>query len=296
MGVSLSPGMLRQYRRFTLYNSPFVAHDRGCAVDLYPDEGNGAPSPVAGEVLDTEQVRAPPKPYAAEHDYLLLVDTGTRVARILHVDPAVEPGDHVAVGDPLGDLVRAGFFAPWVPNHIHLGFRPPDADFHRASGSLPLVPGVDPQPLSWDGTGTVVERGDTWARLDAPAHPAPGERFVGLGSGGVVLDGGFPHYDRGGLLGRAVRGTNKSEGGSETDSHTTAETEQVVSLAGTRVGTATGQTVSWDDCTVRANGDPVTGIALFCARDSFGVKLVGDAVDLAVGQSVTVSVDRQTRD
>jgi len=305
MAVTLDAAVCRRYPRFSLYNSPYVAHERGCAIDLYPDADapgrptpgtTAAPSPVAGEVLETRTVAVPSKPYAAAHDHLLLVDTGAVVARILHVDPTVAAGDTVAVGDSLGTLVRSGFFAPWVDDHIHLEFREHDADLHRASGSLPLVPGVDPQPLSWDGTGTVVERGDTWARLDAPAHPAPGERFVGLGSGGLVLDGGFPHYDQGGLLGRAVRGTNESEEGSETDGHTTAETEQVVSLAGTRVGTATGQTVSWDDCTVRANGDPVTGIALFCARDSFGVKLVGDGVDLAVGQSVTVSVNRQTRD
>ena len=295
MVVSLASEVLWQYRRFTLYNSPFAAHDRGCAVDLYP-EGNGAPSPVAGEVLDTRRVRAPPKPYAAEHDYLLLVDTGAHVARILHVDPAVEPGDSIGVGDPLGELVRAGFFAPWVPNHIHLGFRPPEENPYRASGSLPLSPGVDPRPLSWDGTGTVVERGETWARLDAPTHPAPGEAFVGLESNGAVLDGGFPHYDQGGLLGRPVREGDRTDGTGGRGEGVTAGDGRVVSLADTQVATATKRTVTWDDCTVRANGDPVRGIALFCARDSFGIKLVGESVDLAVGQSVTVSVDRSARD
>ena len=124
MAVTLDRDLLSRYRRFTLYNSPFAAHDRGCAVDLYPDPETGvAVSPVAGEVLEVRQVRAPPKPYAAEHDYLLLIDTGEHVARLLHVDPAVETGERVAVGDPLVGLVRTGFFAPWVPNHIHLGFR-----------------------------------------------------------------------------------------------------------------------------------------------------------------------------
>jgi hypothetical protein len=279
MAVSLGSDLLTQYRRFSLYNSPFVAHDRGCAVDLYPD-GDRAPSPIAGEVLDSRQVSAPPKPYAAEHDYLVLVDTGEYVARLLHVDPAVEPGDNVAVGDSLGDLVRAGFFAPWVPNHIHLGFRPPDANPYRASGSLPISVDVDVRPLPWDGTGTVVETGETWARLDAPAHPTPGNGFVGLDGGGAVLDGGFPHYDGGGLLGRPVDAVT-----GDGDIHS-------ATVAGTEVGTATGRTVTWHDCTVRANGQPVTGLALFCARNRFGVKLVGETVDLAVGESVTVSVER----
>lgn len=281
MAVSLGSDLLSRFRRFTLYNSPYAAHDRGCAVDLYPD-GDPAPSPVTGEVLDTRTVRAPPQPYAAEHDYLVLVDTGDYVARLLHVDPDVDPGDTVEVGDPLGSLVRAGFFAPWVPNHIHLGFRRPDANLYRASGSLPLSADIDVRPLSWDGTGTVVETGETWARLDAPAHPAPGDAFVGLDGGGGVLDGGFPHYDSGGLLGcDALDGHD----GTHTD-------ERPVTVAGTRVGTASERTVTWRDCVVRANGRQVTGIALFCARDRFGIKLVGESVSLDVGESVTVSVDR----
>ena len=280
MTVTLPADVLFRYRRFTLYNSPYAAHDRGCAVDLYP-EGETAPSPVAGEIRDIRRVSAPPKPYAADHDYLLLVDTGEHLARLLHVDPAVEPGDVVAVGDPLGGLVRAGFFAPWVPNHIHLGFRPSGADPYRASGSLPLVADVEPQPLTWDGTGTVVDAGETWARLDAPTHPEPGEAFVGLGCDGAVLDGGFPHYENGGWFGH--------------DPGEDRDTGQPVTVAGTEVGVASERTVTWHDCTVHANGHPVTGIALFCARDSFGVKLVGEELGLGVGERVVVSVARRDR-
>ena len=83
MAVALPSDVLSQYERFSLDNSPYAAHDRGCAIDLYPDPGLGpaeassiAPSPVAGEVLETRTVRAPPKPYAPEHDHLILVDTG----------------------------------------------------------------------------------------------------------------------------------------------------------------------------------------------------------------------------
>ena len=277
MAVTVPESTLRRYYRFSLYNSPFDAHDAGCAIDLYP-EGPRAPSPVAGEVLDTKTVRAPPKPYAAEEDHLILVDTGEYVARLLHVKPGVEPGDCVAVGDDVGELVRAGFFAPWVPNHVHLGFREHDADHYRAAGSLPVEAGVEVEPLVWDGTGPVVETGETWARLDSPAHPAPGERFVGVagasGEGGptAVLDGGLPHYEWGGLLGGdgATRAT----------------------LAGQRVGTVDGRTVAWDDLQVLANGDPVSGLALFCSRDDAGVKLVGEGVDLAVGDWVEVTVGR----
>ena len=274
MAVTVDRATLSQYYRFSLYNSPFAAHNEGCAIDLYP-EGDRAPSPVAGTVLDTKTVRAPPKPYAAEDDHLIVVDTGDYVARLLHVKPGVEPGETVAVGDELGALVRAGFFAPWVPNHVHLGFREHDADPYRASGSLPVAVGVDVTPLSWDGTGTVVAAGETCARLDSPTHPAPGEQFVGIASdGGGVLDGGLAHYEGGGLLGPET-------------------TDGTARLAGQRVGTATGRTVTWDDLTILANGDPITGVALFCSRENAGVKLVGEDMALTAGETVTVTVDSQ---
>jgi hypothetical protein len=268
MAVTVGRDVLDRYRRFSLFNSPFPAHDRGCAIDLYPN-GERAPSPVRGEVVLTREVRAPPKPYAADTDHLLVIDVGDRLARILHVDPAVDVGDRVRRGDHLGRLVRAGFFAPWVPNHLHLGFRADGDDPTRASGSLPVALDVDVEGLDWDGTGTVVAAGDTWARLDAPAHPAPGEQFVGLGSDGGVLDGGVPHYDGGGLLG----------GGG------------VAEVAGTAIGRVTGRHVEWTATTVLANGEPVTGIALYCARDAFGVKLVGDDLGLAVGDGVAVAIE-----
>ncbi|EMA10866.1 hypothetical protein SAMN05443574_10277 [Haloarcula vallismortis] len=276
MVVTISRDVLFQYYRFSLYNSPFDAHDEGCAIDLYPDSER-APSPVAGEVLDTKTVQAPPKAYAAEHDHLILIDTGDTVARLLHVDPAVEPGDTVAVGDDLGALVRAGFFAPWVPNHIHLGFREPDVNPYRASGSLPVDVAVDVTPLSWDGTGSVVAGGETWIRLGEPAHPAPGESFVGIandvvGDGSGVLDGGLPHYSGGGLLG--------------------GDESEIAALAGQHVGATNGRTVTWDDLTVLANGEPITGIALFCGRERFGAKLVGEGIDLAVGDEVQVTIKR----
>jgi len=269
MGVTVDRDVLFQYRRFSLYNSPYVAHDTGAAIDLYPPAAaTVAPSPVAGEVLDTLTVDAPPKPYAAERDHLVLVDTGEYVARLLHVKPRVDAGDSVAVGDPLGTLVRAGFFAPWVPNHVHLEFREPDADPYRASGSVPLDVAVDVEPIPWDGTGTVVETGNAYARLDRPVHPRPDEQFAGFASGGGVLDGGFPHYDRGGLLG----GDGRAE------------------IAGVAVGTVSGRDVCWHDASVLANGDPITGLALFCGRDALGAKLVGRDVDLAVGDEVTVDI------
>ncbi|KYH27863.1 hypothetical protein HAPAU_05380 [Halalkalicoccus paucihalophilus] len=269
MSVTLSHELLARYPRFSLFNSPYAAHDRGRAIDLYPSEG--APSPVAGEVLDTRTVRAPPKPYSPEHDHLILIDCGEYVARVLHVDPAVSAGDRVEIGDPLGTTVRAGFFAPWVDDHLHLGFRDPDADPYRASGSLPVDLGCAVEPVVWDGTGRVNAVGETFVVLDSPAHPAPGEYFAGIAddSGETALDGGLPHYAGGGAF---------------------AGASGPVSLLGERIGTATGRDVEWDPIEVRANGDPVTGISLFAGRETLGAKLVRPGHGFSIGDRIEVSI------
>lgn len=269
MAVTLPREILARYPRFSLYNSPYPAHDRGCAIDLYPEAG--APSPVSGEVIGTKTVRAPPKPYAEECDHLILIDCEGYVARILHVEPAVSVGDPVEIGDPLGDPVRAGFFAPWVGNHIHLGFRTPDANPLRASGSLPIELETDIEPIPWDGTGSVREVGETFVVLDSPAHPAPGSGFAGIAADGgeTALDGGLAHYDGGGVL----------SGG-----------DGLVSLLGTRVGVAAGRDVAWDDIEVLANGDPITGLSLFAAREEFGAKLVRPGHDFEMGERIEVSI------
>ena len=296
MAVVLGDRVLGEYQRFSLYNSPYPAHDAGCAIDCYPEgsdphEGVAevAPSPVTGVVRETRTVRAPPKPYAPDHDHLLLIDVeepasaAGLVARILHVDPAIEAGDRVEIGDPLGQLVRAGFFAPWVGTHLHVGFREPEQNLHRASGSLSIELDVAVRALPWDGTGAVVATGETYVVLDAPAHPDPGSWVAIAADCGRVLDGGIPHYDGGGALG------SESDGeGSGTDD------PRPVGLNGDVIGAARGRTIAWDDVTVLANGEPVTGLSLFCARDAgFGAKVICPDHDFAVGDRLAVRARRR---
>ncbi len=272
MAVTLSGEVVDQYERFSLYNSPYPAHDRGCAVDLYPGSEIAA-SPVAGEVIETLTVDCPPKPYAVDEDHLILIDRGPDVARVLHVDPAVEPGERVAVGDPLGRLVRSGFFGRWVDNHVHLEFRRHGRNLRRASGSLPLSVGVDVTPIEWDGTGEVVGVGPTHVRLDAPDAATSG--FVAMASdGGTPLDGGLVHYSGGGSL---------------------TPTDGALSLLGTPVGTADGRDVVWNDVALRANGVRATGLSLFASRIPFGPKIVfHDGHGFAVGDRLEVSIEPTT--
>jgi hypothetical protein len=283
--------VVERYPRFSLYNSPYAAHEAGHAIDLYPP-ADTAPSPAAGRVIDTRSVRAPPKPYAETEDHLILLELDDpdrfdapdgSVLRVLHVDPGVEAGDRVAEGDDLGRTIRSGFFAPWVGDHLHVGVRGPGVNPYRASGSLPMTVDVDVRGLPWDGTGTVVDRGETYAVLDRPVHPAPGRRYAAVGADAKTdpipaIDGGVPHYDGGGRY---------------------PPTEGPVSFLHTRVGVAHGRTVDWDDVAVLANGDSVLGLSLFCGRETVGVKLVcpdREARDLPVGSEVRVTVARADDD
>ena len=289
--VVVPASLLARYRKFSLYNSPYPAHDRACAVDLYPASNVGV-SPVAGEVVDTRTVGCPDREYAVDHDHLIVIDTGDHVARVLHVDPAVEPGEEVRVGDPLGEMVRSGFFGRWVDNHVHLEFRENGRNPYRASGSRPLVADVDVAALPWDGTGTVVETGPSHAVLDAPTPPtavdATGvdpEGFVAVADDdGRPLDGGLAHYTGGGFPGTGVA-----------DADDGADAEPVRFL-GHEIGTRTGRHVDWADVDVLANGERNTGLSLFAARGdaAAGAKLVTrpDAGDptFAVGDEVRVAL------
>ena len=283
MPVRLPADVVSRYHRFSRFNSPYRAHDEGRAIDLYP-AGNDGISPVAGVVRETRTVNCPDRPYAASTDHLIVVDLADEwcrragiepggVARILHVIPAVEPGDRISVGDVFGPMTRSGFFGQWVGNHVHLGFRSPDANPIRASGSLPVDVDVPVVGVPWDGTGTVVDRGPTHVVLDAPTLPDPGKTFAAIESDeGIPLDGGLPHY-AGGAFGDLDEG-------------------ETVSMCGTRVGVASGRGIDWGPTDVLVNGEPVMGLSLFAARDpDDGAKVVCPGHDFSVGDTVSVRIE-----
>lgn len=285
--VTLGADAFSRFPRFTLYNSPYIAHREGRAIDLYPGTET-APSPVAGTVQLTETMACPSRPYAADNDHLIVLDTGDRLARILHVDPAVEPDQQIDIGDPLGRLIRSGYFAPWVDNHVHLGFREYGSDPVRASGSLRLEVDVPLAGVGWDGVGTVVESGETYAILDAPTHPAPGERFVGItdDSGRFLLDGGLPHYPNGGIVPVPTQSTQAS---AATLPNPNSE-EGAVELLGVALGGPNGRELPWEGVGVFANGTEITGLSFFVGRDDIFAKLIAPDTQFAEGEVVEVEL------
>ncbi|SNR25309.1 hypothetical protein [Halorubrum vacuolatum] len=295
--VTLPRGILHRYRRFSRFNSPYPEHDDARAIDLYPGDGRGI-SPVAGTVLETHTVGCPNRPYAADTDHVIVIDLAAdycatvgaepgTTARVLHVVPAVEPGDRVGVGDDLGPTTRSGFFGRWVADHVHLGFRPPGQNPLRASGSLPVDIDVDVEPVAWSGRGTVVERGPAHVVLDTPRRPhETADRFAALASDeGIPLDGGLTHYAAGGTFPRA--GAKAVEDGGVTQ----GDDAGGITLLGTRVGRRQGRGIDWDPVAVCANGERIVGLSLFASRrERIGVKLVCPDAAFGVGEAVTVTI------
>jgi len=270
MAVTLPETVLARYERFSLYNSPYPAHDGGCAIDLYPGtltdgRTTAAPSPVAGTVRATRTVRAPPKPYAPEHDHLILLepaDSGPLsglTVRILHVEPSVEAGDQVEPGDSLGRLVRAGFFAPWVDNHLHVGFRGPDQnpierlDRSRSNSGCRSAPRVGRHRPSRLERRHV--RGPRRART-----PRPGNRVRRRAS-------------RRRRRSRRRTATLRRRRTARADRFARGERSRSRRLAErrpTRRGRRPAR--SRGDVTVTANGETITGLSVFCARDGTSVQ------------------------
>ena len=181
-------------------NSPYYGHRHLSSVDLYPRRGvDSACSPIEGTVLEARKLRL-------MNDYIIVVATGVSetCVKILHVEPEVEVGDHLAPGDVMGRLVWSPFFNFWTDRHMHVEVRSPE-DRLRAKGGYAL----DPKPLIEKSkmiaeaptsfrVGQVLDR-YTLLRASSTiplfATPLP------LEFGGILFstEGGLPHYGHGAL-------------------------------------------------------------------------------------------------
>ncbi len=197
----------------SFYNSPYYPHISGAAVDIYVPRQwyDVAPSPVEGRVKHIYAFTPPTSGFfpVADREHLLILESGgnpPRYIRLLHVAPSVKVGDHIAVGDDLGRLIRSGFFSFWTDPHIHVDVRS-DGNLLRAKGSLPLSPFTDGTVVQdvkgdiFDGL-IVASKTDDYALL-RPRYTARlgGLRGIACSVGEEIglLDGGIPHYACGGV-------------------------------------------------------------------------------------------------
>ena len=183
----------------SMTNSPYPPHIVGYAADIYPKY----PYLPAEKGIVTRVISFPAprnRPDAENEDYVINVDLGKHVLKILHVRPSVKPGDKLYLGDPLGELIISGYLRPWSDPHMHTEIRK-KGDELRALGSLcitsteelikelairPCIKELRLGRVRWFG-GYGVGR-------------VEGRVCVSIGGRECTLDAGFPHYVVGGAL------------------------------------------------------------------------------------------------
>ena len=130
-----------QGSHFTIGTSPYYAHQHGLAIDIYQNlslDNYEVISPVSGKVIKTKKLIAPKAKFKGgiDNDYIIIIqnfDDTELVYKILHVNPKVQVGDLLEIGDYIGTTIRNGYFAYWSSPHLHLEIRPQD-DAIRARG------------------------------------------------------------------------------------------------------------------------------------------------------------------
>jgi len=130
----------------SFFNSPFYSHKNMTGIDIYPSQlsfGGDVHSPVSGTIRKIQSFRGHSTlPNVSKLEYLILVqndDDPSVYTKILHVKPArsLSQGEHIDIGDKIGEYIRSFFFARWTDPHLHCELRPKD-DTVRARGALQL--------------------------------------------------------------------------------------------------------------------------------------------------------------
>jgi len=204
----------------SFFNSPFLAHKKLEAVDIYPSKaefGDEVVCPVNGVVKAVKKYPSPtlyPNKLPL-YEYLILIectDNPEIYAKILHARPLVSIDDVIHVGDSIGILNRSGYIPFWVDPHIHVELRN-YKDPIRAGGAYRLeILNTKQSKMTTSrstpesdlaGTVTHIEsryavirpKKDNWENVG---------NFCGLkvhaGSCVGILDGGVPHMSYGGVL------------------------------------------------------------------------------------------------
>ncbi|MBY8997287.1 MAG: hypothetical protein KGD60_06115 [Candidatus Thorarchaeota archaeon] len=205
---------------FSYYNSPYISHDIGSAIDIYPrhhEWGGDIESPVTGKIVKTKKMRmGQPKQFPThEYEYgigILPEESETDVVRILHCKPAVSEGETVNLGDCIGKAIRSRYFNYWTGPHYHVEILSKES-FSRSSKSYPLEfeyqfeskkPGN-----SLENIEILVDSVTDGHIIGFPEHlgySIIGD-LVGLSASNEdgkivgILDGGLSHYKLGGVIG-----------------------------------------------------------------------------------------------
>ncbi|RDE11614.1 MAG: hypothetical protein C4K48_11210 [Candidatus Thorarchaeota archaeon] len=206
---------------FSYFNSPYIGHSLGTAVDIYPrhqEWGGPVPAPVSGRVTRIKKLHMGSiKPFPTDDfDYGIALapeNAESDIVRVMHAEPAVREGSKVDEGDEIGRTIRSRYFNYWTGPHYHVEAMPA-SNFTRSSKSIPLDVRMEIEPHQIGTAPSNIEMTITEVTDDhaigypqEDIHTEIGD-LSGLsaqdasGSAMGIIDGGLSHYQHGGVFGR----------------------------------------------------------------------------------------------
>ena len=239
-------------------------------------------SPVEGKVIDMKTLIAPIPRFSGgiNKEHLILIqnkDNQGLVFKFLHINPSIDIGQEIKVGDFLGKTIRNGYFAPWSSPHIHLEIRSKE-DAIRASGGKSFSLYVD----RFNHEDEILEQDDVDI-IPVTIESVYTEYFLArfpdylyykvspyIGVKGsnrnipCIIDGGIPMYNRG------IAIFNKSF---------KADELTPMNLIGKKIGTLWEQReqlglFKFDQVKFYLNNLEIRGISLFIAKFKPFIKIV----------------------
>lgn len=205
---------------FSYFNSPYIGHDIGSAIDIYPrhqEWGGALEAPISGKVVKTKKMRmGQPRQFPTnEYDYgigILPEESNTNIVRIMHCEPAVSEGETVNLGDHIGKAIRSRYFNYWTGPHYHVEILPLES-FSRSSKSYPLDLEYMFESKKLGSSHENIEflvdsvtEDHIIGYAENLGHTTIGD-LVGLSAETEerevvgILDGGLSHYKLGGVIG-----------------------------------------------------------------------------------------------
>lgn len=186
----------------SLFNSPYPAHRFGTAVDIYDD--NASFPAVKGRIWSILTYPSPlHRPDASDKEPITIIDLDNGlVLKILHVQPSLDEGDEVSLGDSLGNPITSGYLCPWSDPHMHVEVRPSE-DPLRVRGaeriylSESFIARLKDLGCSESSVAEVVEVHGSYVLLELKDGLLCGT----VNGYSYIIDGGFPHYGYAALIG-----------------------------------------------------------------------------------------------
>jgi len=271
---------------YSFFNSPYPAHRLTSGIDIYPEDSS-APSPVSGQVVEIRKVGAPKGRGFKDDgfDAATLIQSSEnpeKIVKILHVNPTVTEGQEIEVGQPLGTLIRSGYYGWATSPHIHVEVREPNDPLRARGGHVISRTKILSLQNPLEAIkGTVVEVCPEYTILELDESIKYG-LVADVGGKPAILDGGIPYY---GWFGAHFNGDSPRG--------------LTVSLAGKVIGVINKMGADWCqaeilDFTMNANGSPIRGLSLRLSPDRGAqMKLIpfqrGDLI-MDLGRCINVEI------